>query len=56
MKVKSLVTGFDLTKDKVYEVIFEYDSFYELKCDTGIYCRLKTFFEILMEGKDEDRI
>lgn len=47
MKVKSLVTGFDLTEDKVYEVIFEYDSVYELQCDTGIYCRPKTFFEIV---------
>ena len=25
MKVRSLVTGFDLTEGKEYEVIFEYD-------------------------------
>lgn len=47
MKVKALFTGFDLTKGKVYDVIFEYDTVYELKCDTGTYCRDKGFFEIV---------
>lgn len=49
MKVKSLVTGFDLTEDKIYEVIYEYDTVYELRCDTGRYCRNKDFFEIVEE-------
>lgn len=43
-KIKSLITGFNLTKDKVYDVIFEYDSVYELQCDDGRYCRSKNFF------------
>lgn len=48
MKVKSLVTGFNLTEGKEYEVIYEYDTVYEIKCDNGgIYCRNKNFFEIL---------
>ena len=47
MKVKSIVNGFDLTKEKVYEVIFEYDTVYELNCDTGRYCRPKEFFEVV---------
>ena len=49
MKVKSLVSGFDLTEGKEYEVIFEYDTVYELKCDTGQYCRPKEFFIIVEE-------
>lgn len=49
MKVKSLFTGFNLTEGKVYEVIFEYDTVYELKCDDGTYCRNKDFFEIVEE-------
>lgn len=49
MKVKALFTGFDLTKGKVYDVIFEQDTVYELKCDTGTYCRNKEFFEIVPE-------
>ena len=49
MKVKSLISGFDLTEGKIYEVIFEYDTVYELKCDTGTYCRNKNFFEIVEE-------
>ena len=49
MKVKSLITGFDLTEGKIYDVIFEYDTVYELKCDTGIYCRNKYFFEIVKD-------
>jgi len=47
MKLKANFTGFNLTKDKVYDVIFEYDTVYELKCDTGTYCRNKDFFEII---------
>lgn len=47
MKVKAKFTGFDLTEDKVYDVIFEYDTVYELQCDTGTYCRNKDFFEIV---------
>lgn len=43
MKVKALFTGCDLTEGKIYDVIFEYDTVYELKCDTGIYCRNKKF-------------
>lgn len=51
MKVKALGTGFDLTEGKEYEVIHEYDTVYELKCDTGTYCRPKDFFEIVEETK-----
>lgn len=50
MKVKALFTGLDLTKDKIYEVIHEYDTVYQLQCDTGKYCRDKGFFEIVEEG------
>lgn len=45
--VKSLVTGYDLTKGKIYAVDTEYDTVYELQCDTGKYCRAKDFFEIV---------
>ena len=51
MKVKSLITGCNLTEGKIYTVIMEYDSVYELDCDDGRYCRNKGFFEIV---KDED--
>lgn len=47
MLVKSLISGFDLTKGKIYNVIFEYNTVYELECDTGVYCRPKYFFEIV---------
>ncbi len=47
MKVKALFTGFNLTEGKIYDVIFEYDTCYELKCDDGIYCRYKGYFEIV---------
>lgn len=47
MKVRALFTGFDLTEGKIYEVIYEYDTVYELQCDTGRYCRDKGFFEIV---------
>ena len=51
MKVKALVSGFDLTEGKIYDVIFEYDTVYELKCDTATYCRPKTFFEVVEDDK-----
>ena len=44
LKVRSLVTGFDLTAGKVYAVLNEYDSVYELQCDSGIFCRPKDYF------------
>lgn len=49
VRVKSIITGCDLTEGKIYDVNFEYDSVYELKCDTGTYCRPKGFFEIVPE-------
>lgn len=49
VKVRALFTGCDLTEGKIYDVIFEYDTVYELQCDTGQYCRPKTFFEIVEE-------
>lgn len=49
MKVRALITGADLTYGKVYDVIFEHDTVYELECDTGIYCRNKNFFEVVVE-------
>ena len=52
MKVKALFTGFDLTKGKIYEVIFEYDTVYELQCDSGRYCRFKEFFQIVENEGD----
>lgn len=48
-EVKALFTGFDLTEGKIYTVDYEYDTFYELHCDTGVYCRAKNFFEIVEE-------
>jgi hypothetical protein len=51
MKVKALFTGCDLTENKIYEVLFEYDTVYELRCDTGVYCRNKEFFEIVKENE-----
>ena len=47
MQVKAIISGFDLTAGKVYDVIYEYDTVYELKCDTGTYCRNKGFFVVL---------
>lgn len=47
LKVRSIVTGCDLTEGKEYTVDFEHDTVYELHCDTGIYCRPKEFFEII---------
>lgn len=52
VKVKSLVTGLDLTKGKEYEVIHEYDTVYELQCDTGRYCRAKEFFEVVEDDNE----
>lgn len=51
LKVKALFTGFDLTEGRVYDVIFEYGTVYELQCDSGIYCRAKEFFEVVGEGE-----
>lgn len=51
MKVKSIITGCNLTRGRIYTVDNEYDSVYELKCDDGIYCRPKTFFEIVKEAE-----
>ena len=51
MKVKALVSGFDLTEGKIYDVIFEYATVYESKCDTGTYCRPKSFFEVIEADK-----
>ena len=52
MKVEALGTGFDLTAGKIYEVISEYDTVYELQSDTGRYCRPKEFFKIVDNGED----
>jgi len=52
MQVEALFDGFDLTAGKVYTVIFEYDSVYELKCDTGTYCRPKNFFKPVTETEE----
>ena len=51
MKVRSTVTGYDLTEGKIYDVKWEYDTVYELRCDTGTYCRPKGFFEVVPEPK-----
>lgn len=47
MKVKALFNGFNLEEDKIYDVIFEYDTVYEINTGHGIYCRNKEFFEIV---------
>lgn len=49
LKVRAKFTGFDLTEGKIYTVDFAYDSVYELRCDTGTYCRNKDFFDIVDE-------
>lgn len=49
MKVKSLVTGFNLIEGKIYDVIFEYDTVYEIDTGKGVYCRNKDFFEIVTQ-------
>lgn len=48
---KSISQWSDLTEGKIYDVIFEYDTVYELKCDTGTYCRPKSFFEVIEADK-----
>lgn len=53
MLVKADITGFELTEGKVYTVIFEYDTVYELKCDTGQYCRPKGFFTVVPDEENE---
>jgi hypothetical protein len=46
MKVISDITGYGLTEDKEYEVIYEYDTVYEIKLDNGnTCCRPKGFFK-----------
>lgn len=55
MKVQSIVNGLDLTEGKIYDVISEYDSVYELQCDTGRYCRAKTFFIVIEDEKVENK-
>lgn len=48
MKVKAIITGLNLTEDRVYDVIEIYDTVYEIKCDDGyVYCRNKGFFEVV---------
>jgi hypothetical protein len=50
MKIRSLFDGYGLTKNKIYDVIFEHDSVYELMIDDGkVYCRNKNFFEIVKQ-------
>jgi hypothetical protein len=49
-KVKAKFTGFNLTKDTIYDVISEYDTVYEIVCDGGKqFCRNKDFFDIVEE-------
>jgi hypothetical protein len=44
-EVMSKITACGLTAGKIYNVIFEYDTVYELECDGGkVYCRNKGFF------------
>lgn len=47
MKVKAKFTGFNLVENKVYDVIFEYDTVYEIDTGEGIYCRDKGFFDVV---------
>lgn len=42
---KAVINGFDLTDGKDYLILFVYDTVYEVKANTGIYCRNKGFFE-----------
>ena len=56
MKVAAVVTGYDVTAYKVYDVKWEYDTVYELKCDTGTYCRPKGFFVVIPEGCSEEEV
>ena len=53
MKVKSIVTGVDLTKGKIYEVIDQTDEVYLIECDSsGTHSRYKKFFEIVNDDQD----
>jgi len=47
MKVKALFTGFNLIEGDIYDVIFEYDTVYEVNTGEGVYCRNKDFFIIV---------
>lgn len=49
MFVRAKASGYDLTEGKIYIVESEYDTVYELRCDTGTYCRPKTFFDVVEE-------
>jgi hypothetical protein len=52
MKVQALYTGYSVTAGKIYDVIFEYDTVYELECDDEqIYCRPKGMFGIVTTPK-----
>lgn len=45
MKVVSKITEIGLTEGKEYDVIFEYDSVYEVILDNGnVACRSKIYF------------
>lgn len=45
MNVRAIITGFNLTVNSIYEVLYEYDTAYEVRCDNGhVYCRNKDFF------------
>jgi hypothetical protein len=48
MKIISLINEYGITENKVYVVLFEYNSVYEIELDNGnIGCRAKNFFEVL---------
>lgn len=48
MKVKALITAYGLTEGKIYSVIFEYDSVYDVELNDGRQaCRSKSFFEVV---------
>ena len=49
MKIKALFTGFNLVEGQIYDVIFEYDTVYQINTGQGIYCRNKEFFIIMKE-------
>lgn len=49
--MRSLVTGYNLTENKDYGVVFEYDTVYEVVCNEGkILCRPKGFFSEITDG------
>lgn len=50
MRVRALFTGFELTKDKVYNVKSESETNYVIEGDDGkVYYRYKGFFEVVEE-------